>query len=175
MNVAKKLGYPLNTFVTINFEMLGFECVEAIRCFSRIRTNYFAKWVTRRPVRAGFKSMPPAHVWVFENPHGILNVHWAIHIPSGHEQEFAERLVKWLEKVGGKEVPAGAVDVRPVTCVSRLSLYFLKGAHPAYTTYSRIRHEPQGEIPGRRYGVSRCLNRTARKKAGINGRRARPR
>ncbi len=175
MNAANEMGLPLTHFVTINFNhtvCLPEQCLDAFRSLCN---NRFAKWVTRERVRASWQPSQPAYVWVFENPDGVLHVHWAVHIPTGAEPDFLRRMPIWLQTVTGGPVEAAALDIRPVDDISRLSLYFLKGADTRYTTFANILHVPQGTTEGRRMGVSRALNRTARKAAGINGQRRRGR
>uniref|UniRef100_UPI003101AF0B hypothetical protein n=1 Tax=Neorhizobium sp. EC2-8 TaxID=3129230 RepID=UPI003101AF0B len=82
---------------------------------------------------------------------------------------------KWLQAVTGGAFLDGALDIRPLDDPSRLALYMLKGADRRYTTYSKIYHEPQGMMAGRRCGVAHALNRAARKLAGVNGQRMRGR
>ena len=175
MNVAEEMGLPLTHFITINFGLTECPPEQAVAAFGKIRTNHFGKWVLRPAANSNRGSVPPAHIWVFENPDEIMYVHWAVHVPPGGESDFESRLPKWVERATGGTVADGALDMRPVHDVGRLALYFLKGADEAYTTYSNIRYEPQGVIEGRRFGVSRSLNRTARKKAGIRGRRGKKR
>ena len=172
-NAAEAMGLPLTHFVTITFALTACGTEKGVRAFAKLRNAYFNKWVARKRVKASWTPTQPAHIWVFENPDDFLHTHWAVHIPAGAEAEFMRKLYRWLEIVTGGPLGEGALDVRPVDDASRLALYMLKGADERYTQYSRIRHEPQGTMQERRCGVSRALNRTARKEAGINGQRMR--
>lgn len=168
MNVAAEMGYPLTHYVVINFGLTTCTLGGEIIAFARLR-EMFSKWVKRGSLAA----LRPAHTWAFENPNGIMHVNWAVHVPKGREAAFEACLSRWLIRTTGGSYPSNAVCIRTIYDAGRLSLYFLKGAHEAYTTYSNIRHEPQGEISGRRSGVARSLNRNARKSAGISGKRPR--
>ena len=173
MNAADEMGLPLTHFVTINLTMLSCSVDEGKAAFFKLRNNRFGKWVTRKRVASTWNASAISDTWVFENPNDKMNVHWAVHIPEGGETVFCQKMPEWLMAVTGGPFMDGALDIRPIHDVSRLSLYMLKGASPQYTDFANIRHEPQGVIDDRRGGVSRSLNRAARKKAGINGQRRR--
>lgn len=164
---AKNLGLPLTHFVTINFTLTHGGPGIASSAFEKLRDNYFNKWV-RRPSRlSGLSPSAPAYAWVFENPDDVLNLHWIVHVPNGRQLDFEGKLPAWLERVTGGAFTDKALHVRLVDDPGLAALYMLKGADARYAELCRFRHEPQGWFIGNRSGISRSLNRTARKRAGI--------
>jgi hypothetical protein len=119
---------------------------------------------------------PPTHVFVREGNH----VHWKVHIPKELIDEFINLVPRWVTSLGNKGKPGprkrsektppasdGVVNIRPVYNNVGLRKYLLKGVNPADAFRFGIRHvEPQGEVIGRRTGVSRSLGSGARKAAG---------
>ena len=148
--LAPPLSTPAAYYALIEVDECDGAAEQAVAAFGKIRTNHFGKWVLRPAANSNRGSVPPAHIWVFENPDEIMHVHWAVHVPPGGETDFESRLPKWVERATGGTVADGALDMRPVHDVGRLALYFLKGADEAYTTYSNIRYEPQGVIDATR-------------------------
>jgi hypothetical protein len=175
MNAAEIMNLPLSHFVTINFMHTACEPDKALQAFRQLRNNRYGKWVTREHKKASWRPAQAAYVWVIENPDDITHAHWAVHLPEGAEAEFKRLMPKWLVAVTGGPLSDGALDIIDIDNTSGLALYMLKGADERYTTFSRIIHEPQGVVDGRRCGVAHALNRSARKAAGINGQRLRGR
>ena len=142
MNAAELMGLPLNRYVVINFGLTSCPHLETPRAFAHIR-ELFRRWVTRGKNAA----LKAADTHTFENPTGQMHVNWSVHIPAGREEAFAKRLTSWIMRATGGVFPSNAVKISNIWNAGQLALYFIKGADKAYTDYSRIRHEPQGEVP----------------------------
>lgn len=171
---AAQLGLPLTHFVSVNFTLTHCPPEQACEAFERLRDNHFCKWVRRPSRRNARTAAPPAYAFVFENPHDVLNLHWAVHVPRPRWQEFESKAPEWLERVTGGPLAPGACHIRLIDDPGFTYMYMLKGANPLYLDLLKLRFEDQGTVHGQRSGVSRSLNRAARKRAGINGRRYTP-
>jgi hypothetical protein len=166
-NVTMKLA--LNSFVTINWALT--ESGEDL--FTELRNQRFCRWLRTRSgqMRTIIK---PTYVFAREGGH----VHWLVHIPDGLLEEFLRLLPRWIASLQNKgkgprkraentePVGVGVVHYEPVYNSVGVRKYLLKGIHPAEAYRFGINAEPQGEVAGRRTGVSRNLGRSARKLAG---------
>lgn len=159
---AKFIGYPLNTFVTINFyESNGVEI------FKIIRRNLF-RWFKEQRRRSG--SSTPCSYWTFsfEKPHSNLHVHFALHV----EDEFREEFDKKIRSLVNKNCPikkVGQVDIQTIDIYTDkvVANYMIKGVDPQTARILHILHvmEYSGPVFGQRARTCTALSRTARKRA----------
>ncbi|MAU61054.1 MAG: hypothetical protein CMI62_10050 [Parvibaculum sp.] len=164
VRLARRLGLPLNTHVTINFYHLDCPGEDASRYFERLRDNHFTRWLRYKRSR-GALGGTPTYLWVIENPGGgHHHVHWALHIPEALKEAFEKKLPLWLEAVAGEIIDEqGAVHSTPIPDAEGLVRYLLKGTHKTVAKHLRVRHRPQGTVSGKRCGVSRNLGPAARR------------
>lgn len=166
MNAAKDMGHTFTDWLVINFS--NSDCNDehvAKEIFRHLRNQRFCKWITRPPRRDEFAPTKPVDVFVWEKPNGILHVNWAMCLPQAASSLLEEKVRGWLAQTG-YEFDERAVHRKRVTNPAGLALYFLKGSDEKYDP-QKINHSDQGEIYGRRASLSRALNRTARKAAGV--------
>ncbi|NBX67232.1 MAG: hypothetical protein EBQ96_09585 [Proteobacteria bacterium] len=148
---AWKAGRPLNRFVTIHLK--DSPAQRNPQAFTNALMEKTRKWLKRR-------KLPHAYVWVLENgPDKGIHLHLLQHIPAGHQADYRKALTVWLPfeamppRVVIKTVgypPHGGIHER-----SRLAgvlRYMCKGIRKPH---AGIRPVYQGEITGRRCGVSR--------------------
>ncbi len=164
--IAAKIGRPLNTQVVIRWAWLGCPDDEASKVFERLRLGPFAKWSRYIPARQKrSKNGAPTYSWVFEATNG-LHVHWCVHIEPGREDDFARSVRRWVKTATmAADTPGdNLVGIKPIEDINKLKLYLLKGADPFYAErFCRIKKiESQGEVIGKRCGVSLNLSRSAR-------------
>ena len=160
INLARRLGRPLNQFVTINFDHTACPAKLVSRQFKRLRDNYFSPWLRRNGVGP---IAPPTFVWSVEND-GACAVHWLVHIPKGRVGDFRKRLHDWLASVAGEIRCSQAIHVRYAPAPPGAGKYMLKGINPAWAQPYGIRHISQGIVHGKRSGFSRCLGPTTRRR-----------
>jgi hypothetical protein len=171
---SKVIGVPLNTLAVLQLRETSAQSPATI--FRRLRHKY-RDWQTYL-VRLTGSPSPPRYVYTFEAP-GNPHVNWALHIRSEFQEEFFEKLPKWVAKVQG---PLGPYDLRAARLdqegYKSLANYFLKGCDQTYIDHFHLRdlydqHGPQGVFYGQRAGVSPSLNKTARDTAGYDAKRRR--
>ncbi len=163
-NFAKDLGKPLNTFVTLNFAHTDCHQGDVSPTFQLLLARYFGPWWRRpsRLLRLGQQGSP-SYVWVAENGSDHPCIHWVLYVPDNRRDEFSRRLPQWLRKVVTTvHCEDNAIDITPVHNAPGLRKYLLKGCEPMYAAFCKIEHKPQGVVFGKRSGVSRGLQRTAR-------------
>lgn len=176
--VATWIGQPLNTLITLKFDLTTVQAEHAVPIFGKIRMNRFNKWISRPQKGAGAPSKA-TYIYAFENvkdgkplyeinenlPHNV-HVHWYAHIPPNRHFDFENRLVGWLDSVTGEKSAANAVRVQKIPEDRGVSRYLLKGTHPhvAERFGAKNVHAPQGLIIGKRSGVSMNIGPKARKK-----------
>ena len=165
---AGEAGHPLNWYVVIN---LRDETAQAAAtAFGKI-LHKFRDWLTNK--RKTVLGCPgPIYVYAFENPSGEhVHVNWVVHIPPGWEREFDKKLRGWIRKVQGPAEPYD-LSIQPINqrYAKKLAKYVLKGTDPRYVDHFHLRdeHKPQGEVWGKRAGISQAIGRKARKKAGFH-------
>lgn len=171
--MAEDCGLPFTALVTLNFSHT--KCVPdaASAQFRTLLNRHFAPW-WRRPSRQTLRADPAgpyAWVWVLEHGGGHLAVHWVLHLPKSRWVDFSRRLPIWFETVSGGITNENALDLRAAYNPAGLRKYMLKGTDPAYASFCKIDHDPQGEVVGRRSDFSRSLGPTARARAQYRSRR----
>lgn len=165
---ADALGRSLNTMVSINYGLTDCRPEDMSASFERLRDNYFGPWF-RRTLRGPLEPAergPPTYVWVAEGRPGHHNVHWMVHVPAALRSEFDRRLPEWLAKTAGAPLK-GALHVQTARTPAGAIDYMLKGLHPRHAKRFNIDHDYQGEVTGKRCGVSKNLGPTAIKRARV--------
>jgi hypothetical protein len=166
-NFAAEIGQPLNVFVTLNFGHTNCSAETMTAQFMTLLDRKFGPW-WRRPSRH-LKIGPqgaPAYAWVAEAAGGYPGIHWVLHIPQTRRTDFIARLPKWLKNIAGDLHDECAFNVGTVYRAPGLRSYLLKGCDPNYADFCKFDCVPQGVVHGKRSGVSRSLQRTARSRAG---------
>lgn len=156
--LAEKLGFPLNTLVTINFDHTDCAPEQVGTAFAKLRA-YFGRWPGSAAARSG-KKTPPTFEWVVENANSLA-AHWLVHIPLGSKRDFKERLPVWLTRATGGITCPSAIDIRPAHHPKGLIKYLKKGVDPAYADHYRVTAIPQGLVHGKRCGFSQNLGPAA--------------
>jgi hypothetical protein len=165
---AAASGTPLNTYAVVNLRNQAGE--EATRVFEIIRHKY-RDWLMHLR-KIGRTKISPIYVFAFENPGEVPHVNWVLHIPSGLESEFANKLPRWVEKAQGS-IGDFDVNIQDVTLerTAFLAKYILKGTQETHIDHfylSMVYDGPQGSIWGKRAGSSPSIGKSARQKAGFN-------
>jgi hypothetical protein len=81
-----------------------------------------------------------------------------LYIAPAQQHKFRDALDKWLmHLLNRKQMPKGAVDVRPAYNPEGLKLYLAKGIDPALGKQRNIHPVPSGMVSKRRSGTSRNL------------------
>ena len=163
--IAAKISRPLNTHVAIRWELLGYPREDASKAFERLRLGPFAQWSRYVPVGSQKpRNGQPTYAWVFEATGG-LHVHWCVHVEAGQEMGFERMLRRWIKSaLGLAELPTHTtVGVQKIPNMHGFKLYLMKGAEAWYAAACNIRRiENQGEVIGKRCGVSTNLSKSAR-------------
>lgn len=174
---AENIGLPLNTKITLNFDLTSIQPWDATAAFGKWRTQRFNKWA-RRPCKGRGKAFEPTYAYVFENkkdpivyneigeglPHNV-HVHMYAHIPAERLFDFSGRAYEWLDEMAGPISAQQAVKIQWVTEDNGVMQYDRKGASKAAAKRYGVKDLqcPQGMIIGRRSGTSLNLGPTARK------------
>lgn len=161
---ATSRGRPLNTLVTINFDRAGLPEDHVATAFRELRAKLTRSWrhaATRCPTLGTFDDIH-AH----ENPNGRRNVHWAIHVPPSHTAWFASQVHKFLAKILRMLALDEILHIQPIKTPGNTAKYILKGVDPRFASHFHMKDwaAPQGRVTGRRFGTSRSLGRSARRK-----------
>ncbi|WHA43217.1 hypothetical protein [Agrobacterium larrymoorei] len=168
---SKYIALPLNALITINF----YDDEDAYKKFQKIRELY-SGWIRAKRKRSGKTSYPNAWVYVFENPHSNIHVHWAINIEEEFIFDFYIKLEKWI-KIHVGEIRNRQLDVRRVNIYEDkvLANYLAKGVNPFASKKLHLERyrKYQGFVKGPRAGVARCLGKNARKLADFKPKRDR--
>ena len=168
---AARQGVPLNWMVTINFGLSGVTADRASRTLQKLLAQRFAPWLRRSA--ANDNRLAPTYVWSLEAPYGTVSAHMLLHLPKKLAAEFQTRLLRWLERIAGTELPGRSVNIRQIYNEIGATRYVLKGIHPSWGEHLAVRPVPQGEIIGKRSGFSRNLGPTARSRSGYRPKRHR--
>lgn len=164
---ASALGLPFTVYVVLNIRETA--SLSATTAFTHIRHKY-RDWLAYARRAADGHLCQPTYAYTLENKAGLIHVNWAVHVPPAWMAEFLEKLPRWSEKVHGK-VELFDIDVQSIKLGTekRLAKYFLKGTDPAFVDHFYLRevHAPQGEIWGKRAGMSMNVGATARRNAGF--------
>jgi hypothetical protein len=166
----------LNTYVVLN---LKDGPTGGAAAFRQVR-HKFRDWLThkRQSGRLPAEELKPSYVYALESPDGHTHVNWAVHVPPPLEAEFKKKLSAWIKKVQGELRPFD-LHIAPIKekSAKRLAKYIMKGTDPLYVQHFHLQdvHAPQGEVWGRRAGVSQAIGIKARKRADFHpGRRHYP-
>ena len=169
--VAIALGRELNTEVIFRYWKTDLPRDDMSRFFREdMRGRRFAYW--SRPIkkrRRVERNGPPTDVWVAENK-GHPHVHWCLHLRPECTASFREYLRKlWRSVPALAAVPFDELfRVREVYDYTKYKLYLSKGIDPRYGKAWNVRVlSDQGEVVGKRSGVSANLTRAARKHLGL--------
>lgn len=170
---AIAIGTPLNIYVVI--VLIDRATKSAAAVFADIRQRY-RNWLSYRLKKAGREGEAPAYIYAIENPNGNHHANWAVHIPPGLEQEFLAKLPRWIERAQGECRPYD-LKACPIkqSHAKRLAKYIVKGTDPAFVDHFFLTDlaAPQGEVWGKRAGVSPSLGHSARKAAAFHPGRGR--
>jgi hypothetical protein len=170
---AFEIGSPLNLYVVINLH--DTMKVSAAAIFEAIRHKY-RDWLNYRTKKRGLGIVAPMYIYAMENPSGTHpHVNWALHVPHDLREEFAAKLPRWIEKAQGKCGPSDCVvqSVREDTH-KQLAKYIVKGTDPGFVDHFHLQkvYAPQGQVWGKRAGVSPSLGATVRKVINFRPRRS---
>lgn len=172
-NHATNTGRSFNLHVTLNFAHTDCPADRMTEGFCRLLDEKFGPWWRRpsRHLRLGPQGSP-VYAWVAENVSDQPNMHWAVFIPPERRVDFQMRLPKWLETITGGQIGVAAIKVEAIYNPPGLRRYMLKGCDDVFARLAKIAQKPQGLVIGKRSGVSRSLQRTARERASYRpGRR----
>jgi hypothetical protein len=159
----------LNTYVVLRLKdgpAGGAAAFRAVR-------HKFRDWLSRKRLTQKLPAnrLSPVYVYTIESPEGDTHANWAVHIPEELEEEFKNKLPRWVEKVQGSLRPFD-LHVQPIVAkyAKRLAKYIVKGINPLYIRHFHLLdvHQPQGEVWGRRAGVSQAIGIKARKRASFH-------
>lgn len=168
--IAAAIGCPLGHFLTLNLQQMGVSPFNASSTMSELMQRY-QKWVTRPRLSARWKATPAFYAWVLENDEVVgVHAHCMLHLPSGSEAEYIDKVISWLVRLTGTEPPLNAIHMEASPNPENRSYYLIKGGHPAVTAFFNRVHVPQGEIIGKRTGTSMNIGRTAKENLRREGR-----
>jgi hypothetical protein len=114
---------------------------------------------------------PAAYLWVREGVSGD-HAHILLHLPPGLRLSLS---LQWTARASGAPYVVGAAKTLPIRGaddpagtryaqnLERVVNYVMKGAVPAVAAQLDIRRRAQGRLYGKRCGVSRSLDRRARR------------
>ncbi len=152
---AFNLGCPLNRFITIHYD--DYADKKRPQKFVLQYLEHSRKWLQRR-------GLPVAYVYTLENgKHKGIHVHLLLHIPKGYQVAYKRAMRRWLPfEVKRPRVVFEDIqypnfgDLSPLHAVLGTLSYMCKGLDPL-TPLNEINHADQGEIMGRRWGISKAL------------------
>jgi hypothetical protein len=172
---ARQQGTPLGHCLNFNCDLLGVQSDSFIKHFTKLASDWL------RP-----QGIPPTWNYMRENPgDNKPNVHLTMHIPPGVRKEFVSRQTSWALTASGRS------RLRPKSVVTRYVgiergqpfriitddeyvdhaevwfRYLLKGAEEWICDDLNMAHHPQGEVIGRRLGMSENISAKARNAAGF--------
>ena len=170
---ASEIGSPLNLYVVINLHETV--KISAAAIFEAIRHKY-RDWLNYRSKRRPDGVIPPMYIYAMENPAGDHpHVNWVVHVPADLRAEFEAKLPRWIEKAQGACRHSDCVvqTVRPDTH-KQLAKYVVKGTDPGFVDHFYLQkvYAPQGQIWGKRAGVSPSLGATVRRVVNFRPRRS---
>lgn len=152
---AFKLGCPLNRFITIHYDDMADR--KRPQKFILNYLEHTRKWLQRR-------GLPVSYLYIIENgKRKGIHVHLLIHIPKGHQVAYKKAMRNWLPfELKRPRVVFKAIqypdfgNLSPLHSVYGTLNYMCKGIDPK-TPLNGIRAIYQGEVMGRRWGVSKLL------------------
>lgn len=148
---------PLNRFFTIHYN--DFADPKNPQKFMTDILDRSRKWLQ-------YRGLSVAYVYVIENgKEKGIHGHLLIHIPAPYQSQYKQALKRWLPFEWNKRT----VDVKtvkypsygqlsPLSRIYGLLRYMCKGLNPK-TPVKGIKPRPQGEIYGKRWGMSRRLSK----------------
>ena len=152
---AYEMGCPLNRFITIHFN--DYADKKRPQKFVTDLLAHSRKWLKRR-------GLPVSYLYTLENgkTKGI-HVHLLIHIPKGYQIAYRKAMRGWLPF----EVKAPLVKIKyiqygdfgnlsPMHAIYGTLQYICKGVAP-HASIEHIKPVNQGEIMGRRWGISNMI------------------
>jgi len=170
---ADEMERPVNTAVCITFTSLIDDERSASELFKDLQAR-IGRWWRDQRIRKGRDIGPMVSVHVHANPENTTrHVHWLLHCPASIRAEFEEVVTKRLKKITGVFELGTNLHFSTVPRAGGKVKYILKGIEPEYAGHYFIRAANEGDVTGRRSGVSRSIGRAARKK--INWQRKRSR
>ena len=172
---ATAIGTPLNLYAVINLHETV--AASATTIFEIVRHKY-RDWLNYRSKRRPEGVAPPMYVYAMENPSGDHpHVNWAIHVPEGLRSEFEAKLPRWIARAQGHCGHSDCV-IQPIKQDTHKTLakYIVKGTDPNFIGHFYLEnvHAAQGQIWGKRAGVSPSLGATVRKVVNFKPRRRQP-
>lgn len=168
---AAALGKPLNTYIVINIKETA--SLGAATAFTSIR-HKFRDWLTNKNKTSSERHVP-IYIYVLENPGSVIHVNWAVHVPPSMMAEFKAKISEWVKKVIGELRPFD-VKIKRIkqNTTKTLAKYVVKGTDPKYGAHFYLEKviSDQGEVWGKRAGISQAIGIKARQRAGFRpGRR----
>lgn len=165
---SKRLGCPLNQFVTLNLAHTACPRGLASLAVQDLIKNRFGRWLRYQEVKARKAGQPsygaPTYAWVIEAKGGLTHLHWCVHVDPRLQASFARVLPKWLARSAGAiEKPIGAINITSVYGIGGLLKYCLKGLNHYHAGKRFVVVEDQGEVWGKRVGLSKSLGQAARR------------
>lgn len=165
---AEKIGKKLNTTVTIHPKFLAEYPADVGRWLSKL-LNTLRVWCTR----AGFGYYA---IWVRENYEGDRreHIHLLMYVPAREREAFATALRRWLPgsenviDIGKPEYGRdrfGRVTNKALTYMLKqmtLQAWFALDKRVRREKHCRETHMPVAPVLGRKWNVSRTLNKAAR-------------
>jgi len=167
---AFEIGYPLNTFITVNFGHLGYSGENADLLNTRLK-KWVQDWLRRPKKKMRFKSTPLTMMWVIEN-HNHVGVHWALHLPYGAKKHFTLEFEYFLKREFGDLVNDKTLKIKRVSRILGLRKYMLKGLQDIYGPLYRINTSNQGLVVGKRFGFTQNIGPSQIKSLNIKERRS---
>jgi len=169
------LGYPLNTYVVINFRHVHKHVpLDAFRKIMKCHRRWLQ--YKRNKSKDNLRTdLTPRYVYAFENPI-FFHVNLLIHVPDDLKEEFERKIVRWVQKAGIDLDPYD-IEIRHLSTicdVKGVANYMIKGIQEdAADLYHVKEWEDQGIFYGQRAGTSRSIGRAAREKADFVAKRDR--
>lgn len=152
---AYKQNMPLNRFFTIHYDDVADK-----KHPQKFITSILEK--TRKWLK--YRGLPTAYVYTLENGKNKgIHVHLLLHIPNHHQRPYKRALKKWLpfewssQRIVVKPVKYPEYgELSPLSHAHGVLSYMCKGINPK-SLISDIKPKNQGDIFGRRWGISKTL------------------
>lgn len=153
---AYKNGAPLNRFFTIHYD--DYAAIKNPQRFVLSLLERTRKWLK-------YRGLPVAYIYVIENGNiKGLHTHILLHIPANYQRAYKRALKRWLpfewtrERINVKSVKYPTYgNISPLDSSYGVLRYMCKGIKPNVNIRG-IKPSDQGEVFGKRWGVSRNLN-----------------
>ncbi|MEM8539414.1 MAG: hypothetical protein AAGF25_00530 [Pseudomonadota bacterium] len=165
---AKASGLPMNTYVVINLVDRTDKSSNTV--FRGIMARY-RRWLRYKYRQSPNPALLPIWTYSHENPNNANpHVNLVLHVPANLFEEFERKLRNWVFKEQG----TGSFDVSVQRITpgtdKNVANYINKGVDPDYAEHFFLDAiaSPQGDIFGRRAGVSRAINKEKRDRVNYN-------